>query len=557
VHAAGKVLSIVRFLDLSANVLFKETEKLLERLPGWNLNNVRFDELKACLHGTRQKLLDDVRAWVHSPGEMRMLWLSGGAGTGKSSIANSVAMFFEDLGRLGACFRFSRDTSGLNSPENLFGNLCYQLAHFDDRLKNEILSGIKRMGHVAGSSLRTQAKKLIVETANAAKLLGPVVLVIDALDEAGTSEARKVVLSAMAAESSTIPDSLRIIVTSRDEGDIRTGLQDCSKEMRIEECEGTVEDIAVYVDYRLRQVTELSDRQRKQAKEKVCDRAGQLFIWASVACNFIAEARDPALQLRKLLHATDHENRETQSALVQLDALYCGVLKNAITIRDLKAFRYVVGSILALERPLSQIELDSLLGLGDESANYAVRLPSGDNIHLSSSAVIINSLQSILRTDPTAHAGTGGAVRLLHPSLYDFLTSRAEDDYRIDVVEQNGILAVQSLKVLNAELCLDICRIGNPSLLNEEVEDLPQRIDGYMSGGLQYSCHSFAYHLGEVSEPSVLVANELNKFAREHLLHWIEAMSLLGKITRAEYCLQVLTRWMRVSVRDVCRLRWR
>jgi hypothetical protein len=125
-------------------------EKLLEKLPGWNLEDVNYNGSRACLDGTRLQLLDDIRTWVHADDGHRILWIFGGAGTGKSSVANSIAMFFDELERLGASFRFNRDIAELSDPQKLFGNLCYQLAHFDPHLKSEVLCRIERMGYVAG-----------------------------------------------------------------------------------------------------------------------------------------------------------------------------------------------------------------------------------------------------------------------------------------------------------------------------------------------------------------------------------------------------------------------
>jgi hypothetical protein len=548
VHASGKFRSsYFHHLSPFSHLSQQETEKLLEMLPGWNLSNVKFNESKACLDGTRRQLLDDIQTWVHDPDGNRILWLFGGAGTGKSSVANSVAVFFYRLKRLGASFRFNRDIAGLNNPENLFGNLSYQLAHFDTQLKREILYRIERMGHVAGSSLRTQARELIVETINASKLLGPVVLVIDALDEAGTPQSRKEMLEAMAVEFSNLPGSIKIVITSRNQPDIRDSLKECSKEICIEDAEGTEGDINAYIKYRLSRIHQLSQDQCLRTLETLCDHAGQLFIWASVTCNFIEEGNDPALQLIHL-GLSGHENTVTQSPLEKLHRLYNDILRNAISSQAIKAFKYVVGSILILERPLTCMELDSLLGLGNESTGYAVTLPDGDVIHLSSSNVIISSLQSIFMAGSTSHAGMSGTVRILHQSLYDFLTSSESHEFQIDIEKQSQIVSICCLKILNSELHFDICKINNPSCLNEEVKDLQQRIGQYMSGGLIYSSHSFTHHLLMVSNVSKRLDDELNEFLQNHLLHWIEVMSLQESINMTEISLLTLSSWMEVSL---------
>jgi hypothetical protein len=126
------------------------------------------------------------------------------------------------------------------------------------------------------------------------------------------------------------------------------------------------------------------------------------------------------------------------------------------------------------------------------------------------------------------------------------LTSRADEHFRINVVEQNRILAHRCLDILNTKLKFDICNIGNPSLLNKEIEDLPERVDECISEGLRYSCRSFAHHISKLSGLDAILGSALNEFASKHLLHWIESMSLLGEITEAENCLQMLTGWMKV-----------
>jgi hypothetical protein len=40
----------------------------------------------------------------------------------------------------------------------------------------------------------------------------------------------------------------------------------------------------------------------------------------------------------------------------------------------------------------------------------------------------------------------------------------------------------------------------------------------------------------------------LETFVSQHLLHWIEVMSLVGEISRAEKCLQFLAKWMKVGI---------
>jgi hypothetical protein len=63
---------------------------------------------KFAFQAPRQVLSMRWTASEHNPTWERTLWLSGAVGTGKSSVANSIAKYFHSFGRLGASFCFSR-----------------------------------------------------------------------------------------------------------------------------------------------------------------------------------------------------------------------------------------------------------------------------------------------------------------------------------------------------------------------------------------------------------------------------------------------------------------
>ena len=146
--------------------------------------------------------------------------LSGAAGTGKSSIANSVAQQLDSLGQLGASFCFDRNVVTPDTPGHLFGNLCHQLACFDDQLRIAVLSAIHR-GCSGAMSCRIQARKLLVEPILDTEIIGPVGIVIDALDESGkddknTGTNRETLVHAIVHEFSALPATVKVLVTSRD-----------------------------------------------------------------------------------------------------------------------------------------------------------------------------------------------------------------------------------------------------------------------------------------------------------------------------------------------------
>ena len=82
-------------------------------------------------------------------------------------------------------------------------------------------------------SLRMQARTMIVDTTKDTEIVGPVVIVIDALDECGvddveTEPKRGTLVRAIVEEFPALPPSIKVLITSRDEGVISQLMPRCS-----------------------------------------------------------------------------------------------------------------------------------------------------------------------------------------------------------------------------------------------------------------------------------------------------------------------------------------
>ncbi|KAI6022494.1 hypothetical protein BKA83DRAFT_1210845 [Pisolithus microcarpus] len=145
---------------------------------------------KKCLEGTRTEILSEIVDWINNPAvdSPRVFWLFGQAGTGKSSIAHTVAMRFKDLGRLGSCFCFARDRQTERRHEKMFTTIARDMAGRDLLFRAAVAGTI-----TSDPSLRTtpdvtqQWEKLIQEPLLKVRdtALGNVLIVIDGLDESG------------------------------------------------------------------------------------------------------------------------------------------------------------------------------------------------------------------------------------------------------------------------------------------------------------------------------------------------------------------------------------
>jgi len=90
------------------------------------------------LPNTQTAILDKIFQWVASDSlsasdEQRknIFLLYGLAGTGKSAIANTIALRLFAMRRLGASFCFSRDDRVNRNAENMFSTIARGMAYLD------------------------------------------------------------------------------------------------------------------------------------------------------------------------------------------------------------------------------------------------------------------------------------------------------------------------------------------------------------------------------------------------------------------------------------------
>src|SRR5947207_10516479 len=150
-----------------------------------------------CLDNTRVDVLRQIRTWADvENNEKHIFWLSGSAGTGKSTIARTVAYEYHNRGCLGASFFFSRGREDVSHAGKFFTSIAAQLAENSPALADLIREAVSSNHNVASKTQKEQWKLLIHEplsTLEAGSLRQPLVLVIDALDECdGDSDVKRI-----------------------------------------------------------------------------------------------------------------------------------------------------------------------------------------------------------------------------------------------------------------------------------------------------------------------------------------------------------------------------
>jgi hypothetical protein len=127
-------------------------------------------------------------------------------------------------------------------------------------------------------------------------------------------------------------------------------------------------------------------------------------------------------------------------------------------------------------------------------------------------------------------------IRPFHQSFPDFVRQQGglvHPELTIHPTVAEKYVVERCVCQLNKQLRFDICDIQDASLFNCEVLDLPTRLNERVSAALRYSCRYWPSHLLEHIREAGFQAQMplgLDVFCAQHLLHWIEVLSLTGDI---------------------------
>ena len=453
----------------------------------------------SCLENTRRKVINDIMEWISNDSNeaKKVLWVYGLAGTGKSTLSTTMAQILRRLHRLGAFFFFNRDIPQRNFA-TLIRTLAYQLAMFDTRFCAVISRVVATNENIAGMSLEFQFENLL--SANALKSVewgGPIVLIIDALDECGSVADRKTLMWILSRGFSNLPSFIRIMVVSRQELDIQRALGSHSNlrpySLDIDSATNK-EDVSKFIRHRLEEIRindgYLGDNWPSDDKiHSLVNNAGGLFIWASTACLYIENGYAPGRRLSELVIKQPEGNSSRPFA--QLDSLYTTGLQYAGLWTDpsfCSDCRNILGIILCARDPVSCSVIDALLALPHDTP----------------------SMKTVSRLKCVLHVSEKERIRILHPSLHDYLSERCRDHpWSIDLDHQNKELALRCIKFLDSELRENICDMTLPYL--SENSTLPEAIS--------YACKFWIEHICLVSDVTDDIVNKMYDFLAKHLLH--------------------------------------
>jgi WD40 repeat protein len=397
------------------------------------------------------------------------------------------------------------------------------------------------------ADITQQWQKLLIEPLgkSSESIVGPIVIMIDALDESGGAETRIDLLRILAGKHrnpavpkiTDLPANFRFIVTSRpldDINDVFHGVQHI-QHMSMDDIPPAFaeRDIRAYVSTELKGL-DLQDRNFAVLAEK----ADGLFEWARLACGYIKESH-LGLSSIDCYNAVVSRNPAERNML--LHDMYHFILTD-IMPKDtsphsqkphataLARFRSVMGQILSTAEPLPLASLNAM------RRHFPTR---EDNFDVE---LVIKNMGPLLSgtTNPDSR------IRPLHTSFHDFLTDeRFSQEFFIDLSKAQRDLAFASLRVMEHGLRFNICDLKSSYLPNSEDAGLQERIQKCIPPHLSYSSRFWTWHVRTTTFDMDLAKEVKLLFDHERVFFWLESLALTNALGGAVSALPPIAQWLK------------
>ncbi|KAL8353865.1 hypothetical protein RB601_003618 [Gaeumannomyces tritici] len=529
--------------EIKSNQDRLEERQCLAKLPvakGAAFNAGANEHDPSCHPATRVDLLDDIDRWIQDPNGNGIFWLRGMAGTGKSTISRTVAKKLADTKVPSASFFFKKGEGDRGSAAMFFTTIVTQLLHQLPALAPHVRNAIESDPAIVDKTKREQFEKLFLEPLDNCKgdVPGPIAVVVDALDECDREEDATALVSLLSKAKEVTSVRIRFLVTSRPELPICLGFKnigDSYQDLALHEIPAADvrKDISTFLREELAQIRDKfnktvagpglpPDWPPSSSLKTLVDMAVPLFISASTACRFIAGSKysNPRERLDKILEYKEKGgwSQLHTTYLPILNQLLLGHTNSGVVscTEDERAeivgwFREVVGTIVLLADPLPTASLARLLGRSQLDVGSGLR-----------------GLHSVLNISDNPVA----PVKLLHLSFRDFLVdgkNRDENPFWVDKQNAHERLADRCLQLLSTgnNLKRNICGLSLPGTLRSEIDK--QTIDSALPPEVQYACRYWVHHWKE-SKRQIQDGDLVDRFLTDHLLHWLEALGVIGRI---------------------------
>ena len=504
-----------------------------------------------CTFGTRVKVLEDITKWANesSSDSPHVFWLTGQAGSGKTTIAYTIARRFErgsSAGQhtvLGGNFLCSRQFEETRGRTQIIPTIAYQLAReckpYEDALQ------VANNFDVVNHDVVTQLKSLLIapwqqsEPIRCPKL-PPYLIVIDALDEIKGDEGSSFLHDLLAAIDEYDLRGFKFFVTSRSDpevvklqGSFASKANCYLQDVPIEEAKP---DVKLYLKEKLK---ELDGRPEF---DELVNRAGGLFIYAATAVRYLAGSvtMEEQIGLLRNLFSKSYEPSVSSDTTSLIDDLYRQIMLDAFSNLD---ERVLARRLCILHTFLYTAERTSASTV--VSLVYRRFIPGGD---YEAVRAVLQDLHAILYT-------RGDHIFWYHASFPDFIFTQARSNFRIGERDFAFSYNEPSLHRFLSESCFRIMKLGLrlnmgniPSSFlfdRDNAIALSKQVDQNIDTAVRYASRYWTHHLataGLINADDL--CDRIAELLQIRILFWIEAMNLMGLRHQCAPMLKCARQWV-------------
>ena len=504
---------------------------------------------EVCTNGTRIKVLDDITKWANdcSLASPRVFWLTGQAGSGKTTIAYTIAKQFEGDNAnqhtvMGGSFLCSRQFEETQSHTRILPTIAYQLAHKRKSYANTL--HITDKFDAVNHNVSSQIMGLLTEPWQLSEAtrppdLPPYLIIINALDEIKDDGGSEFLRDLLIAINEYDLRGFKFLVTSRSDPKVAALCESFVSEAvcRLQDVpiEEAKSDIETYLK------TQLPELVSSPEFVELGQRAGGLFIYAATAVKYLTPldsitVGEQTEMLNDLL-SKSYEPVSSSDATSLVDDLYRQIMYDA--------FSKLSGKVLA--RRLCILYTFLCTAERTSTSIAAALVPDGDD---EAARAVLHDLHAVLYTQDDR-------VFWYHSSFPDFIFSQARSNFRIDKMDftfscnepvHQSLLSKSCFRIMKSEksgLRFNMGNITSSFLFDRDNNvELSKHVNQNISAVLRYSSCYWTYHL-PLSQPIDTddLCRCISEFLQIRVLFWIEAMNLLGLSNQCTPILQFANQW--------------
>ncbi|KAL6817501.1 hypothetical protein V8C40DRAFT_281689 [Trichoderma camerunense] len=435
--------------------------------------------------------------------------------------------------RIAANFFFKRGEGDRAKLKRFFTTLTAQLVRQWPSFAQAVQDALESDPSLPEQDPKIQFKKFIQEPMRRQKSnkLHAIIIIVDAHDECDSSED----LTGLVQQLTQSQDGhytqllVKCFLTSRFDNHSQSSFNSISEEIcekkELEKATSATikQDIERYLRAELEKIDGLldplpvgglwSNPSDVKNLKKLTERACPLFEFAAFSTRFIKQKNVPGGPQGRLRYIL-----ETQ-IFGDLNKLYGFIIDRRFSGLDRQChdraeanFQKIIGSIIFLANAVTVRCLAELLKL----AEIEIR----EELQLFESVLVVPAEQD-----------NQSPITLFHESFRDFLSGAGtKKKLIIDHLEVHTLLASRCRQLLCDALRENMCKLKTPGTHRNEVAD--ETINKLLPEEVQYACRFWIFHVKR-SQSGIKDGDDWHSFLLSHLLHWLEAMSLLGRTSES------------------------